>query len=385
MLASGFICLTIYKPAVAQQNPFQVAGKVFIDRAGRLNYLAPLRALAINQPSFDSDMYSQAVATYNSFVGKLSPTIPLRSATRYDLTEVGPLLIARARATNIVLINEAHDQPAHRVYCRKLLKQLAPLGYNIFTVEALYPTEKAINKRKFPLSTSGFYSREPNMAKLLRAACESGFRVFSHEVTTAQNKDFSDSRQDVNYRDSMQAVNILAMLRKNPKAKIVALVGYDHVLEKQRNGLKRTATYLRELAHLDPFTIDQTEAYLPAGHPLATKPMALVAHDGTLATIGDRHGYVDMQIMHPAMTLVRGRPSWLYAGPRQKPFTALIPPTWVGKACLVQLYDQNEYQQYGEKAIPLDQYFIEKRQHQVTLFGFMAGRAVLVKYRSCEP
>jgi hypothetical protein len=230
------------------------------------------------------------------------------------------------------------------------------------------------------LSTSGFYTREPNMGKLLRAACEGGFYVFGHEITAAQDKQFSDSRKESNYRDSMQAVNMLAVLRKNPKAKLVALVGYDHVLEKERNGTKRLATYLRELGHIDPFTIDQTETGPPTKGAFATKPMALVGPNGALATTGDRQGYVDMQVVHPAVTLVQGRPNWLFASSRPQLFTAPIPPAQVGHSCLVQLYDQKEYEQYGRKAIPLDQYFTGSQEKVVTLFGFAAGRTVLVKY-----
>ena len=366
----------------AQQNPFRLAEPLLLDHEGNLDYVAPLRSLmAANQQAFDSDMYSQALETYNSFVGKLSPPVPIRSATPYALAEVGPLLAARARATSVVLINEAHNQPAHRAYCQLLLRRLAPLGYTFFAVEALSPSDMAINERKFPLSTSGFYTREPNMAKLLRAACEGGFHVFSHEVSRAQDKEFSDWRRSSSYRDSMQAVNILAMLRKNPKAKIVALVGYDHLLEKERDGVKRLATYLREIGRLDPFTIDQTSAYRPTQSPPATKPMALVAPNGRLATIGERQGYVDMQVIHPAVTLVRGRPHWLAASSMVKPGTGQIPPPYLGKRCLAQLYDQAEYAQYGEKAIPLDQYLTSPLQKQVYLFGFLPNRPVLIKYR----
>ena len=369
-----------------QQNPFRLAGQLFLDRKGNLDYVAPLRGLAAaSKQGFDSDMYSQALETYNSFVGRLTPPASIRSATPYALAEVGPLLAARARSTSVVLINEAHNQPAHRAYCRQLLRQLAPLGYTFFAVEALYPADTAINERKFPLSSSGFYTREPNMGKLLRAACESGFHVFSHEITRAQDKEFSDWRKNGNYRDSMQAVNILAVLRKNPRAKVVALVGYDHVLEKERDGVKRLATYLRELGHLDPFTIDQTQAYRPAqGGTPATKPMALVGRDGRPATIGERQGYVDMQVIHPPETLVQGRPAWLAAIASDKLVTIPIPSRYAGRSCLAQLYDQKEYQQYGDRAIPLDQYLTDTKQRQARLFGLTPSRAVIVKYRPAD-
>ena len=366
----------------APQNPFRLAEKLLLSPEGNLDYVAPLRGLAAaNQQAFDSDMYSQVLETYNSFVGKLTPVHPSRLDAPYALAEAGPLLVERARATSVVIINEAHNQPAHRAYCRQLLRQLAPLGYSVFTVEALSATDTRINERKFPIASSGFYTREPNMGKLLRAACTSGLQVVGHEITAAQEKEFANGVQRSNYRDSMQAVNILAVMRKNPQAKIVALVGYDHVLEKERDGVKRLATYLRELGHLDPFTIDQTQSYRPAQGPPATKPLALVGRDGRPATIGERQGYVDMEVIHPPQTLVQGRPAWLAAVASDKLVTAPIPATYVGRRCLAQLYEQQEYQQYGDQAIPLDQYFTEVSQKEIRLFGLDPGRATIIKYR----
>ena len=45
-----------------------------LDRAGRLDYVAPWRGLATaNQQTFDSDMYGQALATYLHEFGHLDP------------------------------------------------------------------------------------------------------------------------------------------------------------------------------------------------------------------------------------------------------------------------------------------------------------------------
>ena len=383
-----FIAALLYAAGLSettgQQNPFRLAEKLMLDRDGRLDYVAPLRGLATaNQQAFDSDTYGQALVTYRSFVGKTTPPAPISSTTPFALTEGGPLLRARARATRVVLINEAHDQPAHRAYCRRLLSQLAPLGYTIFAVEALSPTDTAINKRKFPLSSSGFYTREPNMGKLLRAAFTGGFRVFSHEITAAQNKEFKNWRKSSNYRDSMQAVNVLALLCKNPKAKIVVLVGYDHVLEKEHDGVKRLATYLHELGQLDPLTIDQTMAYRPSQGSPAGHPMVLVDRTGRTATIGERQGYVDLQIIHPTERLVQGRPDWLVMDLRAL-VRASIPPLYTGQPCLAQLYDRQEYRRYGEKAIPLDQYLTVAQQQGVRLYGLATGQTVIIRYRPAK-
>ena len=60
-------------------------------------------------------------------------------------------------------------------------------------------------------------------------------------------------------------------------------------------------------------------------------------------------------------------------------------PTWLdaiaGHRCLAQLYDQQEYQQYGDKAIPLDQYLTAPPFQKARLFGLDSGRATLIKYR----
>ena len=45
-----------------------------LDRAGRLDYVTPLRGLVTaNQQAFDSDVYGQALATYLHELGHLDP------------------------------------------------------------------------------------------------------------------------------------------------------------------------------------------------------------------------------------------------------------------------------------------------------------------------
>ncbi len=287
--------------ATAQKSAFAAASRSFTGPDGRLDYVAPLRTLLGQAAGYEPGSYAQALVTYFSFVGQTAPVPPSAGqnpAIAYRLAEVPALVRARARATSVVLINEAHDQPAHRAYCRQLLAQLAPLGYSYFAVEALNPADTAIATRKYPVSASGFYTCEPVMGQLLRAAADGGFHVFGHEITELQEREFASFERRTSYRDSMQAVNILAVLRRHPGAKIVALVGYDHVLEKERDGVKRLATYLHELAGIDPFTIDQTQGYRPATGPHATHPQALTTVGGRPATVGSNAGYVDLQIIH---------------------------------------------------------------------------------------
>ncbi len=369
---------------MAQQSPFRLAEQTFRRADGTLNYVAPLRALQRNRHSFEPSAYAQALASYRTFVGQLVtlPTVQTPSKAVYALASPDTLLLRRACATSVVLLNEAHTQPAQRAYCHRLLKQLAPLGYTYFAVEALEPADTNITQRRFPLATSGFYTCEPTMGRLLRAAIEGGYHLIAHELSAAQEQEFDDWRRRSNFRDSMQALNILAVLRKHPRARIVALVGHDHVLERERDGLKRLATYLQELGGINPLTIDQTQL-LPTGaqpSPGSGPWLLITASRRQAVTTGYNMGYVDVQLVHPLLTFRQGRPNWLFTATDVVPRPVVIPQAYRTRPNLVQLFDQHERQRYGDRAIPLDQCLTTAGQRQVTLFTTHPGRAVTVSF-----
>lgn len=369
---------------MAQQSPFGLAEQVFRQADGTLNYVAPLRALQRNRHSLEPSAYAQALASYRTFVGQLVtlPAVQPPIEATYALASPDTLLLRRARATSVVLLNEAHTQPAHRAYCQRLLQQLAPLGYTYFAVEALQPADTGITRRRFPLATSGFYTCEPTMGRLLRASIEGGYHLVAHELSAAQEQEFADWRRRSNFRDSMQALNILAVLRQHPQAKLVALVGHDHVLERERDSLKRLATYLRELGGIDPLTIDQTQPPLAGTQPpLGPGPWLLTTASRRQAvTTGYNAGYVDVQLVHPHLMLRQGRPDWLFAAPGAAPRVFTIPQGYRTRPNLVQLFDQHEYQRYRGRAIPLDQCLTTAGQRQVTLFAARPGHAVVLSY-----
>ncbi|OUJ67053.1 hypothetical protein [Hymenobacter crusticola] len=382
LIYPGLSAMTIAQPPLPSANAFRLAGQHFQNAQQQLNYVAPLQALLSHKAQLEPNMYAQTLATHFSFVGQLPAQTTKALPAAYQTLPLDSLLLARAQATSMVIINEAHDQPAHRAYCRQLLPQLARLGYSLLAVEALNPSDTAFNQRQYPVATSGYYTCEPAMGNLLRAAAEQGYYVFGHEIRVDQEKELADFNKRQQYRDSLQAVNMLAVLRQHPGAKVVALVGYDHLAEKERSGIKRFATYLRELGQVDPLTIDQTSDYrLPAS---ATRPMVLATAGKVPTVSGEYAGQVDLQVLHPPLTRVQGRPRWLAASMGTKALVQPIPARYVGTACLVQLYDQGEYTRQGDKAIPLDQYLTNATQKQVYLFPFASGRAVVVKYRPAK-
>ncbi|RIJ43107.1 hypothetical protein [Pontibacter oryzae] len=380
------ICLIAFPAAtVAQQSPFSGAHERLTDEKGNLNYVAPLEYLKDNEASFDKWAYEQALATYSSFVGiqdsaKNSFLLDKGLASNVQLADPLDVIMPKARNASLVLINEAHHVPAHRAFAAMLLDSLYAAGYTILSLEALSEEDTTINSRKYPVSSSGFYTKEPTFANFIRAAIARGFTVVGHEIRSSQEKEIADPMARSNYRDSLQAVNLLATMKANPKAKVLGYVGYDHILEKERDKYKRLGAYLHD-ANVDALTIDQvTTCSCVAGN----SPVALTSDGINPVTIGAKKGLVDIQVVHPPVTLVDGRPRWLMEVPDRKAKSATLLPFYRNKKSLVQVYDKNEFDAVGERAIPVDQFITDGSQSRLRAMVPVTVKYTLVRYKAFE-
>lgn len=63
-------------------------------------------------------------------------------------------IVSRSKNEKIIIINEAHHQPNHRVFTESLLKGLWDNGYRYFGVEGVSKSDKGLNSRKYPLCLS---------------------------------------------------------------------------------------------------------------------------------------------------------------------------------------------------------------------------------------
>ncbi|AUD06073.1 hypothetical protein [Spirosoma pollinicola] len=70
-------------------------------------------------------------------------------------------IIQRAQSEQLVIINEAHHNPPHRVFTASLLKGLYQAGFRYLAAETLYASDSTLNQRGYPLIGSGYYTREP--------------------------------------------------------------------------------------------------------------------------------------------------------------------------------------------------------------------------------
>lgn len=149
----------------------------------------------------------------------------------------------------VVILNEMHWKPEHRLLAHKLLPKLKEKGFNYLAIEAIYKNKDSIlNTRGYPLKSTGFYTSEPYFGLLIRKAIKLGFRIVGYD-------DF-----DSNDRELTQAKNIKSIIDKDKNAKVFVYCGIDHIIEKNnKDSNKRMAQLLKEMTKIDPITIDQTK------------------------------------------------------------------------------------------------------------------------------
>ncbi len=171
-----------------------------------------------------------------------------------------------AKTTRVVMLNENHWYPKHRLFAIQLLKNLKKSGYTHLALEALFPNQDIkINERGYPTFSSGYYIREPNFGKLIRKAKELGFVIIGYEN---QNREIN--------RELGQAQNLQKILEEHPNQKIFVYAGLDHILEKETKSGKRMAAYFKELTGINPLTINQADMVGSTRNELTLIPQNMV-------------------------------------------------------------------------------------------------------------
>ncbi len=260
-------------------------------------------------------------------------------------------ILNRAKNEKIIVINEAHHNSRHRVFTTSLLQGLYDQGYRFLGLEALYDTK--INKRKFPVLESGFYTKEPQMANLIQTALRIGFTLFEYEASSGKNG---------KEREIEQAENIARTMARNPTSKFLIHCGYDHAIEGtpgNKSWEKAMAGWLKEKTKIDPFTIDQVacteKSQLEFTNPYilmanSAVPLILVNEAGKAFNGPKTNDQTDCRVIHPTTQYQNNRPNWLFLNGQRKAYT--IPQAKVtAYPVLVLAYRAKEFERDG---IPAD-------------------------------
>ncbi|MDF7813829.1 hypothetical protein [Hymenobacter sp. YC55] len=305
--------------------------------------------------SFIGD-YALALECMDSFATPLPRLSPADSLyfRRFAPRSAHAYIIERARHERIVLLNEAHHVPLHRVFTLSLLADLYAQGYRYFGAETLNGDDRTLMRRGYAATTltdyylnTGYYSAEPQYGNLIHEALRLGFTVFAYEAQFNAQTPLS-ARE----REMQQARHIQQILAADPTAKVVLQAGYDHIREDSVEGWGRAmAGRVREFTGINPFTINQeklTEKSAPRWENpyyrlvLAQEPSVLVDAQGQAFSGPPGTAYFDVRVYHPPTRYEYGRPHWLQLAGRRKPyFLKRLPPS-LTYPCLVFAYRAQE-------------------------------------------
>lgn len=266
-----------------------------------------------------------------------------------------------ASKEKVIIINEAHHQPYHRIFTIKLLKTLYEKGFRYFGAETLSSWDTLLNKRKYPIQNTGYYTREPLYADLIRTALDLGYTVFSYETNSIR----PDSA-GINFREIEQAKNIKKVMTTNPDGKFLIHCGYDHLVETDYPGWgKAMAGRLTEITGVNPFTIDQvrlTERSSVDYENPYFKVINLNYFAFFIDSVGNlfkgsknyNPGY-DVRLYHPRTKFENGRPNWMFDNNRNPYF--INDSIKITFPCLIFAYLENEISSVltkDESPIPYD-------------------------------
>ncbi len=279
------------------------------------------------QPAFRA-IFGQYLSWYQSFLGDYEDAERSFSIDQQPLRDDAPVpldvpgwtaqpalaVIPRfARDRRVVFLNEAHNIALTRTLTVRLLRPLRAEGFNVFAVETLYRQDiAALNQRGYPIAASGFYTREPIYAEMVRTALRLGYRVVAYEA---------DERHTGDAREAQQAAHLWKILQDDPQARIVVNAGYAHIQKSgEFLGAQSMAEHFMHDSGITPLSVEQTfliphqdralnhpayDAIIAKLHP--TQPIAFVNAHGRPWSL--RPGY-DVSVIFPEEHFVYGRPTW---------------------------------------------------------------------------
>ena len=259
-------------------------------------------------------------------------------------------ILERSKNEQIIIINEAHTYPNHRTFTHTLLQGLYDNGYRYLGLEALFDT--LINERKYPVTSSGYYTKEPEFGNLIHAALNIGFTLFGYD----------DFEHNGKQREIAQARNIADFIKNHPHSKMLIHCGHDHVIKGTPNDTsweRAMAGRLKEYTHIDPFTIEQTQFSEKSdekyNHPFIAMvnkgfPVVLRNEKGDLFKGKQDSDQVDCSIIHPVTQYVHGRPDWLISVENRIEYVLTLPGN-ISYPVMVLAYRKDEF---GSSGVPAD-------------------------------
>ena len=269
---------------------------------------------------------------------------------KYKAVDAREYILKCAQNKQIIIFNEAYNQPMHRVFTESLLHDLYKMGFRYFGAEAFNRLDTFLNSNETTNYRAEFYTAEPQYGNLEHTAVNEGYYTFA----------YGEASMNASDREAQQAEYIKSVLDKDPKARIVIFCGSGHIYEEAFGGFTPMAARLKEMTGIDPLTVEQ-EVMTEHSKPKFEESyfdFASPDFDAVYLDTANRpfyiSGAVDMQVFHKRTKFINGRPDWMFTNGR-KP-CSIVEKIKTGFPCLVFAYHT-----YDDVAVAIPQDIIEVR------------------------
>ena len=376
MLGKQFACLLalalLVAPVCAQDEGTSSTDAFFKRFHAQKTVFSQFRFMTGVEAQADEDLQStvaQMLATDYSFLGRPNDavrTYPIRDDEQapaglpdvagYEAMPAADWIASQAGGYRAIMVNEAHPVPQTRLLTLELLAKLRKLGFTHFAAETFALTDDPL-AAGYPTRHTGYYTREPVFAELVREAKRLGYVLVPYEPNDEGGE---QSQQE---RETGMAQILADLVKKHPDAKLLVHAGYGHIAKSpgtQPNAADPMAQEFIRLTGLPVLSITQTglrwedgQAAKRLAHAFGiTVPSVLLARDDKRVWSEAARAQYDASVLLPAVDAAAIRPGWLTLGGRRKPVAIDLTPCIKHLPCLAEA----RYASEGEDAIPADQF-----------------------------
>lgn len=330
------------------------------------------RFLAGPEVQGDSDLKeiaAQMLSTDYSFLGRPNDAIrtfpihnnekapaDLPDSAGYEAMPAADWVASRANDYRVIMVNEAHHVPQTRLLTLELLAKLRRQGYTHFAAETFALMDNPL-AAGYPTLNTGYYTREPVFAELVREAKRLGYVLVPYEP----NDDGGEQSQQ--QRETGMAQILADLMKKHPDARMLVHAGYGHIAKSggtQPDSADPMAREFIRLTGLPVLSITQTGLSWENGQAAdrlarafgITAPSVLLSRDDKHPWNASARAQYDANVLLPAVDAAALRPDWLTLGGRRKPVAIDLTPCIGHLPCLAEA----RYASEGEDAIPADQF-----------------------------
>ncbi|MDR1227284.1 MAG: hypothetical protein LBK47_10385 [Prevotellaceae bacterium] len=429
IILSLFFLSLLQQPLKSQNlpNPVEltrpdIMGLQFYDALAKLRNLEPAYQPSSARTSQEIAYFYYALATIFSFNGMYDSailaidktylrgvlrqgkrtTVDTTNFSRYRTVSAKSYIVERSAYTQAVMINEAHTVPRHRLFTKSLLQELYDKGYRVLCLEALAYSDEVSSPfytgggvgdyqegkvQRLASGDRGYYTKESCFLDLLREANRIGYTIYGYEPEI-----------DSSARDSLMAVNISKIFKKNPKAKVVIHAGHGHI----RAGVKYKNLYFhfKEMTGITPLTIDQAAYY---GHPNEyynspyytalckhfnpTEPVILTDSSGHHIHLSLDIDTTNVYIIAPYAGSAYGRSAWLFTqgGRKAVKVKNVSKPSIIKAYCATEVNINTINQPfYYRRSVPIDILSLENVNKGKDYYLALPDGVFLVRYEDLK-